>query len=107
MSAGFGARDIGSQGGPAEDNLKEAASLAASSIGATAADNQNASPEVIEAELQHYNLLLGQLLGVISRSEEESVSRVISAIRSGASHRQILDLIEQLPNSQAESSGPI
>jgi len=30
MSAGFGARDIGSQGGPAEDSLKEAASSAAS-----------------------------------------------------------------------------
>jgi hypothetical protein len=69
--------------------------------GATPADDQIAVPGNLEAELQHYNLLLEQLLGLISHGEEESVSRVISVIRSGGSHRQILDIIEQ----QSESEG--
>lgn len=77
------------------------------SIGTTPANDQIALLEDIEAELQHYNFLLEQLLDVISRGEEESVSRVISVIRSGGSHRQILDIIKQQSDSQIESNAVI
>lgn len=78
-----------------------------SSIGTTPANDPIALPEDIEAELQHYNFLLEQLLGVISRGEEDSVSRVISVIRSGGSHRQILDIIKQQSISQTGSNAVI
>lgn len=77
------------------------------SIEATTANDQIALPEDIEAELQHYNFLLEQLLDVISRGQEESVSRVISVIRSGGSHRQILDIIKQQSDGQTESNAVI
>ncbi|KAJ6113823.1 hypothetical protein N7523_007140 [Penicillium sp. IBT 18751x] len=103
MSARFDASDSSNQGGSPGGNFDQQASPPASSIeGATPADDQIAVPENIEAELRHYNLLLEQLLGLISSGEEESVSRVISVIRSGGSHRQILDIIEQ----QSESKSP-
>ncbi|KAJ5123548.1 hypothetical protein N7448_009645 [Penicillium atrosanguineum] len=79
----------------------QADSSAHSIEGATPADDQIAVPGDMEAELQHYNFLLEQLLGLISSGEDESVSRVLSVIRSGGSHRQILDMIEQ----QSESEG--
>jgi hypothetical protein len=102
MSARYGASDPGDQGDSAGGNLRQQASQTDSNLnGATPADDQIAVPGNLEAELQHYNLLLEQLLGLISHGEEESVSRVISVIRSGGSHRQILDIIEQ----QSESEG--
>lgn len=43
---------------------------------------------------------------LISRGEEEEVSRIVSVIRSGASHRQILDIIDQFSESgNRESNG--
>ncbi|KAJ5195245.1 uncharacterized protein N7498_008683 [Penicillium cinerascens] len=108
MSAPFGASDAGSQGDLAGENPRQQASPAtSSSIGTTPENAQIALPEDIEAELQHYNFLLEQLLDVISRGEEDSVSRVISVIRSGGSHRQILDIIKQQSDSQTESNAVI
>jgi hypothetical protein len=37
------------------------------------------------------------LLNIISHGEDKDVSRMISVIRSGASHRQIFDFIKQQP----------
>jgi hypothetical protein len=72
-----------------------------------APEDQVAVPEDTEAEWQHYNFFLDQLLGLISRGEEEAVSRVISVIRSGGSHREILDIIEQQSEIQPERNGSI
>jgi hypothetical protein len=72
-----------------------------------APEDRVAVPEDTEAEWQHYNFFLEQLLGLISRGEEESVSRVISVIRSGGSHRQILDIIEQQSEIQPERNGVV
>ncbi|KAJ5743363.1 hypothetical protein N7533_010465 [Penicillium manginii] len=93
MSDQFATSDLGSKEGLAGDKLREKASLAASR--ATAADNQTVPSDYIETEFQHYNSLLIQLLNIISHGEDEDMSRMISVIRSGASHRQIFDFIKQ------------
>lgn len=59
--------------------------------------------------MAYYHSFLHKLLELISNGQEEEVSRIISVIRSGASHRQILDMIEQLSESSSrpgrESNG--
>ncbi|KAJ5414969.1 hypothetical protein N7509_000067 [Penicillium cosmopolitanum] len=103
MAARFAASDPGSKEGVAGDKLRGKASLAASNFGATAADNQTCPSDHIETEFQHYNFLLIQLLNIISHGEDEDVSRMISVIRSGASHRQIFDFIKQQPRQPNET----
>lgn len=56
--------------------------------------------------MTYYHSFLSKLLDLISRGEEEEVSRIVSVIRSGASHRQILDIIDQFSESgNRESNG--
>lgn len=83
--------------------LNQADRSAHSIEGATPADDETAVPKDIEAQLRHYNFFLEQLLGLISSSDEESVWRVISVIRSGGSHRQILDIIEQQSERKSQA----
>jgi hypothetical protein len=56
----------------------------------------------IQGELAYYNSFLNKLLGLISHGEEESVARVITVIRSGASIEQILDVIDQIPRGSCQ-----
>ncbi|CAI7650306.1 unnamed protein product [Penicillium manginii] len=97
MSAQFAASDLGSKEGLAGDKLRRKVSLAESSFGATAVDNQIVPSEYIETEFQNYHSLLIQLLGIISHGEDKDVSSMISFIRSGASDRQIFDFIKDQP----------
>ena len=54
--------------------------------------------------MMYYNSLLEKLLNVISHGEEESVTHVISTIRSGASHDQILETIDQLTENAGRTN---
>lgn len=51
-------------------------------------------------ELQYLSSFFKELLEFLANGEEESISRVISVIRSGASYTEIQSAIDQL--SQAE-----
>lgn len=55
--------------------------------------------------MRDYQSFLNKLLDLISTGDEESVSRVISVIRSGASHIQILDTIDQQSGTSSGSEG--
>ncbi|KAJ5717994.1 hypothetical protein N7488_003640 [Penicillium malachiteum] len=78
----------GEQGAPTRDNQREHASAAESS-----------SLDREDREMIYYNSLLQKLLDLIAHGDEASVARVISTIRSGASHDQILEIIDQFSNA--------
>ncbi|KAJ5724939.1 hypothetical protein N7493_006667 [Penicillium malachiteum] len=84
----------GEQGAPTRDNQREHASAAESSSNSTS----NGSLDREDREMIYYNSLLQKLLDLIAHGDEASVARVISTIRSGASHDQILDIIDQFSN---------
>lgn len=76
---------------------------------AHSASDDNSSPNAQSdqeaREMLYYNSLLQKLLSVISNGEEESVAHVISTIRSGASHDQILETIDQLTENAGRTNG--
>lgn len=56
----------------------------------------------LDPEMAYYHSFLNKLLSLISNGESDSVARVISVIRSGASQSQILEVIDQ---ETSEGSG--
>ncbi|KAJ5533242.1 hypothetical protein N7494_009794 [Penicillium frequentans] len=96
----------GSQGVPARDERTPQASSAGtpslsvpSSSGtssSTSSGTSSASLAQEPHEITHYRSLVNRLLGFIATRDEEAVARIISTIRSGATHDQILDEIDQL-----------
>lgn len=61
----------------------------------------------VPSDRAYYHFFLSKLLELISHGEEEEVSRIVSVIRSGASHRQILDIIERFPESGSRESNGV
>ncbi|KAJ5721084.1 uncharacterized protein N7483_009018 [Penicillium malachiteum] len=85
----------GEQGASTRDNQREHASSGETSRNSTS----NASLDRDDREIIYFNSLLQKLLDLIAHGDEASVARVISTIRSGASHDQILEMIDQFSNS--------
>ncbi|KAJ6008018.1 hypothetical protein N7540_011994 [Penicillium herquei] len=85
----------GEQRATPQDDQREHASSGETSRNSTS----NASLDRDDREMIYYNSLLQKLLDLIAHGDEASVARVISTIRSGASHDQILELIDQFSNS--------
>ncbi|KAJ5234313.1 uncharacterized protein N7469_003481 [Penicillium citrinum] len=54
---------------------------------------------------EYYSSFLIKLLAVIGHADESSVTRVISAVRSGASHDQILQLVEEISQRTNRPNG--
>ncbi|OQE25339.1 hypothetical protein PENSTE_c006G06417 [Penicillium steckii] len=54
---------------------------------------------------EFYSSFLSKLLAVIGHADETSVTRVISVVRSGASHDQILQLVEEISQRTNRTSG--
>lgn len=67
--------------------------------------NHAGSIESLNSERYYYHSFLEKLLGLIATGENETVSRVVSVIRSGASHREILNMIEEVSASQGTTGG--
>ncbi|KAJ5101539.1 hypothetical protein NUU61_003761 [Penicillium alfredii] len=63
------------------------------------------SPSSAE-EVQYYHHFLDKLLGLISHGNTQTVAQLISVIRSGASHDQILSTIAGLSSEPSTSSAP-
>ncbi|KAJ5179896.1 hypothetical protein N7492_003106 [Penicillium capsulatum] len=73
----------------------ESAGAASGNDSASPANRQAQNPSDEDPDMAYYHSFLSKLLDLISNEEEEVVARVVSVIQSGASHRQILDMIEQ------------
>ncbi|KAJ6141637.1 hypothetical protein N7470_010027 [Penicillium chermesinum] len=59
----------------------------------------------LNLEIAYYHAFLNKLLNVISKGDDESIARVISVIRSGASYTEILDVIDQVSENNGLSNG--
>ncbi|KAJ5160744.1 uncharacterized protein N7482_007748 [Penicillium canariense] len=64
------------------------------------------SDQASQERLAYYRSYTDKLLGFISHSDPETLTRLISVIRSGASDAQILDTIDRLsPQSGSQRNG--
>jgi len=101
----------GGQGVPAPDERGQQASssgtpsLGGPSSSGTTGGTSSASLGHEPHEITHYRSLVNKLLGFIATRDEESVARIISTIRSGASHDQILEEIDQLSAGSGLANG--
>ena len=55
--------------------------------------------------MAYYESFLDKLLQIISHGDDQSIRRIISVIRSGASHRQIRDVLDQISITPGPSGG--
>ncbi|KAJ5934502.1 hypothetical protein N7466_004049 [Penicillium verhagenii] len=99
------------QGVPGRDDLRQQASSTgtprsntSSSIG-TSSGTSSASSGQEPPEIVHYRALVNKLLSFIATGDEEAVARVISTIRTGASHDQILEEIDLLTTGLSLANG--
>ncbi|KAJ5635624.1 uncharacterized protein N7484_008937 [Penicillium longicatenatum] len=101
----------GSQGSPARDERRQQASsagtpsLGGSNSSGTSSGTSSASLGREPHEITHYRSLVNKLLDFIATGDEESVARVISTIRTGASHDQILEQIAQYSADSGSANG--
>ncbi|KAJ5745684.1 hypothetical protein N7520_010866 [Penicillium odoratum] len=88
----------GSQGVPAEDDRQPTSSVGTPSLGGsgTSSGTSSASLGQEPQELSHYRSLVKKLLDFIATGDEDAMASVISLIRTGASHDQILEEIDRL-----------
>ncbi|KAJ6086089.1 hypothetical protein N7486_010370 [Penicillium sp. IBT 16267x] len=94
----------GSQEVPApEERRQQASSSGTPSLGGpSTSGTSSASLGHEHHEITH---MVNKLLGFIATRDDESVARVISTIRSGASHDQILEEIDELSAGSGLANG--
>ncbi|KAJ5929262.1 hypothetical protein N7454_007110 [Penicillium verhagenii] len=90
----------GNQGVPARDDLRQQESSTGTPSGTSSASSGQELPEIA-----HYRALVNKLLSFIATGDEEAVARVISTIRTGASHDQIIEEIDLLTTGLGLANG--
>ncbi|KAJ5653637.1 hypothetical protein N7490_000640 [Penicillium lividum] len=93
----------GSQGVPAEDDRQPTSSVGTPS--GTSSSTSSAGLGQETQELSHYRSLVKKLLDFIATGDEEAMASVISLIRTGASHDQILEEIDRLSVGSGLANG--
>jgi hypothetical protein len=66
---------------------------------AAIAQSQSQSQDGRIEDTEYYTNFLQQLLGLVRHGDQETVSRMISVIRSGASQEEILKTLSEISNN--------
>ncbi|PWY92903.1 hypothetical protein BO70DRAFT_392276 [Aspergillus heteromorphus CBS 117.55] len=66
------------------------------SAGIDPSDSPPQTPDTIHDQIAYYRSFLDQLLGIVRHGDQESVNRMVTAIRSHASDEEILALLTQI-----------
>lgn len=73
----------------------------------TAVGTEHAQPpsRAPDDELAYYRLFIDQLLGAVREGDRESVERIVSAIRAGASQEEVMAIVSHIarPNGATHS----
>ncbi|KAE8146321.1 hypothetical protein BDV25DRAFT_143822 [Aspergillus avenaceus] len=87
------------------NNQSNGSSLQNSNYETPNTDSQ--SPGRSTDDSDYYKIFLEQLLDLVCNEDQETVARLVSVIRSGASHQDILAAISQVQsvNSHVEENG--
>ncbi|KAB8074533.1 hypothetical protein BDV29DRAFT_156535 [Aspergillus leporis] len=71
-------------------------------------ETPNTDPQILSSPAEdsnYYRSFLEQLLNLLCNEDQETVARLVSIIRSGASHQDILAVISQVQNGHNHIEG--